>query len=198
MKEQGCKFLPPDDRFPLADSPYANIFMYPKELDYEDLAPRPDKWYQFDTLVRSTKDTFEIPEKLRKLPGKLIYFSLGSVGTIFTKLVQKWLDILAKLPHRFIVSGGPSIGKLVLAPNQWAGKFVPQTAVLKVVDLVITHGGNNTVTETMFYGKPMIALPIFGDQPENSQRIQEKGFGRRLDVYYVDEEELTNAVETLH
>lgn len=197
MREKGCKILPPLNRFPFADSPFANIYMYPKELDYEELSPRPDKWYRFDTLVRSTIETFEISEKLRDLPGKLIYFSLGSLGTIFAELVQQWLDILAKLPHRFIVSGGPSLDQLVLAPNQWAGKFVPQTAVLQIVDLVITHGGNNSVTETMYYGKPMIVVPLFGDQPDNAQRIQEKGFGRRLDVYYVDEKELANAVEAL-
>lgn len=197
MKEQGSTNLPPRGRLPWVDSPYANIHMFPKELDYEDLCPKPAKWHRFDHFLRSTDETFEVPEKLKNLPGKLIYFSLGSLGTMVTEVVQKWLDVLAKLPHRFIVSGGPGVDQLKLAPNIWASKFLPQPAVLQLVDLVITHGGNNSLTETMFYGKPMITVPLFGDQPDNAQRVHEKGFGIKMHAWNVEEKELSEAVEKL-
>jgi UDP:flavonoid glycosyltransferase YjiC (YdhE family) len=76
-------------------------------------------------------------------------------------------------------------------------EFLPQTSILPKVDLVITHGGNNTVTESLFFGKPMVVLPIFWDQHDNAQRLDETGFGVRLDTYGHRPEELTAAIDHL-
>jgi UDP:flavonoid glycosyltransferase YjiC (YdhE family) len=42
--------------------------------------------------------------------------------------------------------------------------FIPQKALIPYMDLVIHHGGCNTFTETLYYGKPMIILPFSSDQ----------------------------------
>jgi UDP:flavonoid glycosyltransferase YjiC (YdhE family) len=76
-------------------------------------------------------------------------------------------------------------------------EFLPQTSILPQVDLVITHGGNNTVTESLRFGRPMVLLPLFWDQYDNAQRMHETGFGIRLDTYRHAPEELTQAVERL-
>lgn len=76
-------------------------------------------------------------------------------------------------------------------------RFLPQTAILSQVDMVITHGGNNTVTEAFYFGKPMLVLPLFGDQYDNGQRIEETGLGLRLNPFHCSDEELLNAVDSL-
>ena len=43
----------------------------------------------------------------------------------------------------------------------------------------------------------MIVLPLFGDQFDNAQRLQETGYGVRLDTYKFSDDELINAIEKL-
>jgi UDP:flavonoid glycosyltransferase YjiC (YdhE family) len=96
-----------------------------------------------------------------------------------------------------IVSMGPQHEQLRLAANMTGAEFLPQTSLLGLVDVVITHGGNNTVTECLYFGKPMVLLPLFWDQYDNAQRMDETGFGIRLDTYGHRPEELTIAIESL-
>jgi UDP:flavonoid glycosyltransferase YjiC (YdhE family) len=105
--------------------------------------------------------------------------------------------VLATSPHRFIVSKGPQADKITLAPNMVGEQTLPQTNVIPQVDLVITHGGNNTTTESLHFGKPMVLLPLFWDQYDNAQRMHELGFGVRLSTYAFTDDELHGAVERL-
>jgi UDP:flavonoid glycosyltransferase YjiC (YdhE family) len=77
----------------------------------------------------------------------------------------------------------------------WGDEFVPQTRILPHVDAVITHGGNNTVTECFDAGVPMVVLPLFWDQYDNAQRVDERGFGVRLDPYRCSARDLRSALE---
>jgi UDP:flavonoid glycosyltransferase YjiC (YdhE family) len=43
----------------------------------------------------------------------------------------------------------------------------------------------------------MIVLPLFWDQVDNAQRVDETGFGRRLSTYGFRDEELTDAIDEL-
>jgi UDP:flavonoid glycosyltransferase YjiC (YdhE family) len=79
----------------------------------------------------------------------------------------------------------------------WGAEFLPQASILPQADLVITHGGNNTTTECFHFGKPMVVLPVFWDQYDNAQRVDELGLGCRLDTYRCSAQELTRAVDDL-
>ena len=69
--------------------------------------------------------------------------------------------------------------------------------MIPLVDLVITHGGNNTITESFYFGKPMIILSLFGDQHDHAQRVQDKGFGIRLRPFRCTQKELSDAIDKL-
>jgi len=178
-------------------SKHLNVYMTPKELDFKDAHPLPHNWTRVDGFVRTTDDTFEIPESLRGRPGKLVFLSMGSLGCANLELMTRVTAILGKSEHKFIVAKGPLHDKYDLPDNMWGQQFVPQTAILPVVDLVVTHGGNNTVTETFFYGKPMLVLPLFADQFDNAQRLVETGLGLRANPFHCTEEELLTSVDKL-
>ena len=79
----------------------------------------------------------------------------------------------------------------------WGVNHVPQTKVLPLVDLVITHGGNNTVTESFYFGKRILVLPLFCDQLDNGQRVEETGMGIQFQPYDVTEQELLSGIDKL-
>jgi MGT family glycosyltransferase len=187
---------------PLADLEFIhaadlNMYLYPQEADYRRSRPPAGDWHRLDSCVRSGDGDFEIPESLRDGPGGLIYLSLGSLASADVALMERLVEVLGRTAHRFIVSKGPQADLYELADNMWGEEFLPQPAVLPQVDLVITHGGNNTTTECFHHGKPMIAMPVFWDQYDNAQRVDEAGFGVRLDTYGFTDGEMTAALDRL-
>ncbi len=194
--ETGLTYGPLGPEF-IAESPLLNLYSYPAEADYERATPLGPTWHRLDSTIRSADETWELPDQLAEREGALIYLSLGSLGSADVSLMQRLVDLLATTPHRIIVSKGPLADQISLHDNQVGEGFLPQPAILPQVDLVITHGCNNTVTEAFHHGKPMIVLPLFWDQVDNAQRVDETGFGRRLATYDFADDELTGAIDTL-
>jgi MGT family glycosyltransferase len=144
--------------------------------------------------VRATDDAWAPPEPDGR---RLVYLSLGSLGSADVDLMRSLVAALAQTPHRYVVSRGPRHDEYELATNMIGAEFLPQTSVLPHVDAVITHGGNNTVTESLWFGKPKLVLPIFWDQHDNAQRVHETGYGIRLPTYASGPQDLAAAVDRL-
>jgi MGT family glycosyltransferase len=174
-----------------------NLTIYPAEVDYARDQPLGPTWTNLEASVRSTDDPWELPDELRSGKDPLLYLSLGSLGSADVELMRKLIASLADTRYRVIVSKGPQHDQLELASNMVGEEFLPQASILPMVDLVITHGGNNTVTESLWFGRPMVVLPLFWDQYDNAQRMHETGFGRRLDTYRHEPQELTGAIDEL-
>ena len=179
------------------ESPYLNLYAYPAEVDYRRAEPLGPTWHRLDSTVRAADADWELPPSLAGRPGALIYLSLGSLGSADVELMQRLVDLLGRTTHRVIVSKGPLADQIALHDNMTGESFLPQPAILPQVDVVITHGGNNTVVESLHHGKPMVVLPLFWDQVDNAQRVHETGFGRRLPTYAFRDEELLAAIDSL-
>lgn len=197
VRQQGAPALP-ELEF-IHESEVANLYVYPEEADYTDARPLNSTWHRMDSSVRETDEDFELPDMIRERPegSALIYLSLGSLGGADVSLMKRLVEVLGATPHRYIVSKGPQHDQYELADNMYGEEFLPQTKIIGQVDLVITHGGNNTTTEALHFGKPMIVLPLFWDQYDNAQRIHELGFGVRLATYSFTDDDMVNALDSL-
>jgi len=196
-KAQGAPALPDLEFMPISAT--ANLYVFPEVIDYADRRPLDPTWHRLDSSVRRTDTDVELPATIVDRPAgsSLVYLSLGSLGSADVDLMRRLVSVLAETPHRYIVSKGPQHDEWDLAPNMWGAEFLPQTKLLPLVDLVITHGGNNTTTEAFHHGKPLIVLPQFWDQYDNAQRVHETGYGVRLPTYEFADADLTGAIDRL-
>jgi UDP:flavonoid glycosyltransferase YjiC (YdhE family) len=201
VQRVGAAALPDTPEGPafIHESPSLNLYLYPAEADYQRAVPLAPTWHRLDSCVRATDGEWTLPDELAPTGegSALVYLSLGSLGSADVELMRRLVDILGRTRHRFVVSKGPQHDLYDLASNMVGAEFLPQPAILPQVDLVITHGGNNTVSECFHYGKPMILLPLFWDQYDNAQRVDELGFGVRMPTYTFVEAEMEAAIDRL-
>ncbi|XP_048513493.1 UDP-glycosyltransferase UGT5-like [Athalia rosae] len=133
----------------------------------------------------------------------VVYFSLGSsLRTESLSVIKRkaFFDAFAELPQRVLMKwegnetkGVPTNVKTV----QWS----PQFDVISHpnVRVFISHGGMLGTTEAVWAGKPMLVIPVFGDQPTNAALLEEKGFAVVLGYSEITKETLSAALgKVLH
>ncbi|RZC32757.1 UDPGT and/or Glyco tran 28 C domain containing protein, partial [Asbolus verrucosus] len=131
----------------------------------------------------------------------VIYFSLGSnLKSSDLPLVkrQAFLNTFSKLKQKILWKWEEDV--LPSQPsNVKLGKWLPQQDILAHpnVKLFITHGGLLSITETIYHGVPVLAIPIFGDQKLNAHRIVNEGFGLSLSYKEITEEKLSEKLTQL-
>ncbi|CAH1101261.1 unnamed protein product [Psylliodes chrysocephalus] len=81
--------------------------------------------------------------------------------------------------------------------NVYLFKWMPQTDILAHNNTIafVTHSGLLSTTEAIHFGVPMICIPVFGDQIQNSIRVQKKGIGERLSFLDLTENDLYEAIK---
>jgi polyene glycosyltransferase len=142
----------------------------------------------------------ELQKWLDEQDQDVIFLSMGTV-------VQ--LHVKAHLAHTFVHALNSSSYKVLWAlkqqeifkgeelPSNFKLQYhVPQLQVLAHprVKLFISHCGANSVYESIYFGKPIICVPAFFDQPGNAARVVDHGLGLALNADTATASEIKAAV----
>lgn len=124
---------------------------------------------------RTQTDTFEEDLDVSK---KVIYISMGSILRR-EKFLQKCILALSDSEYEVVISlGGQSNEKYQnVAKNIHVYSYVNQLEILKRASLFITHGGMNSIQEALFYGVPLLIVPMNNDQFTNAKQVQKLKLG---------------------
>jgi len=127
---------------------------------------------------------------------------LVSLGT-FLSARDDVLGVIAKGLQQLDVrvafaTGSTDASRLGPLPSDWlVDTYLPQVSILRRASALVTHAGNNSVTEALAHGVPMLALPFSTDQFDGAAAIETNHLGRALDPNLVSPAELAAEIRDL-
>jgi UDP:flavonoid glycosyltransferase YjiC (YdhE family) len=172
----------------------------PSLLDTTSPAPSTLRHLRTDVFDRSSDET--LPEWFNPNDGRpLIYVTLGSEAAnlpgIFPDLYGTLLAGLREADATIVMTTGRKHDPTALGPQPdhiHVERYIPQSLLLPRADLVVTHGGHNTVLAALQHGLPMVITPLFADQFDNARRCVELGVAQVIDGAGLTSEAVQRAV----
>ncbi|MGC4378495.1 macrolide family glycosyltransferase [Fictibacillus sp. Mic-4] len=185
-------------------SPY-EVFCNPAPLtivyttrEFQPFGETFDPTYKFvgpSISLRRAQENFDFTALKEK---SLIYISLGTVlnqNIDFYKLCFKAFE---NTDHTVVMSIGNKVQRSDLGeiPKNFIVKnYVPQTELLKYTKAFITHGGMNSAHEGLYYGVPLVVIPLSADQPIIAGQVAKLGAGIQLQMQSLTAHQLREAVD---
>lgn len=144
------------------------------------------------------REVAAVPFPYEKLDGRpLIYLALGTIFNERTALYQNCLAAFRNTDRQVVMAIGnkvepESLGEI--PTNFIIGSFVPQLEILKRAAVFITHGGANSINESICFQVPMVVVPQAFDQFLGAIMVEKAGAGINLGNSEAGIAELTVAV----
>ena len=134
--------------------------------------------------VAYNESTAEVPRWLRATHTRhRVYLTLGTVSFGAVEVLSRAVAEIAALDVDVLVTVGPEGEPAALGEvpdNVYVERFVAQSAVLPLVDLIVHHGGTGTVLSALEVGLPQLLMPQGADQFFNAEILTAAGVARVL------------------
>jgi MGT family glycosyltransferase len=190
-----------EDPYPIGQffeaSPFMNLLLYPESVKFTRSEPLDPKRFQYLEGCVRKEAPYEVPTFAKNNDGPLVYVSFGSLGAGDTDLLKRIIAAIRTSRFRALVNVGGYKDQYDDVPgNVVIESWFPQPSVIPQVDVAIHHGGNNSFTECLYFGKPAIIMPYVWDGHDNATRVQETGHGFKMPRYDWTDAELIEKLET--
>uniref|UniRef100_A0A182QH93 Uncharacterized protein n=1 Tax=Anopheles farauti TaxID=69004 RepID=A0A182QH93_9DIPT len=139
---------------------------------------------------------------VEKAKNGVVYFSMGTnirSADFPESLREAFTGAFSKLSQVLIIWKWENATLPNQSGNVIVGPWMPQQQLLAHpnVRLHITHGGLLSMMESVHYGKPILGLPLAGDQEILVNRAIEAGYGLKLDYQNVTEELVLDTINRM-
>jgi len=197
LRELAPDAAPSTDAF--AESGDLLLLNYPEELHNPARGELLPPHAFLGSAVRTEAPDAEVERWLAENDTPIVYVSFGSFLSVRGDVLARVAEALRGLDVRVAFAIGSTHAEdLGAIPDSWLVRgFLPQVRLLEHSSLAVSHGGNNSVTESMTAGVPMLLLPFSTDQFAGAAGIEAVGFGEALDPNSVSPVELRAAAERI-
>ena len=113
----------------------------------------------------------------------VIYVSLGTLFNADAAFFRECFEAFRHMDARVIMSIGSNVSEASLGPppqNVTVQPYVAQLDVLQRASVFVSHGGMNSVSESLYYGVPLVVIPQMSEQELVGRRVEGLGAGLYL------------------
>ncbi|MEO8368489.1 MAG: macrolide family glycosyltransferase [Candidatus Solibacter sp.] len=132
--------------------------------------------------VAARAETVDFPWD-RVQSGRVVYISMGTLFNENANFYRACFEAWRGENCQVILSTGANVALDDLGPppeNFIVRPYVPQLEVLARAGAFVSHGGMNSVNESLMHGVPLLVIPQMGEQYINGRRVEELKAGLLL------------------
>lgn len=173
------------------------LYNYPGELTRTDGRALPP--HVFLGSTRRAEPADDEVDAWLAADEPFVYVSFGSFLSVRGDVLARVAEALRRVGVRAAISTGATDPvELGTIPETWlVREYLPQVRLLDHAAAAVTHGGNNSVTEAVGAGVPLLVLPFSTDQFAGAAAIEREDVGRALDPNAASVEDLAAALSAL-
>lgn len=159
------------------------LLNYPGELHPPERTALLGRHSFLGSAVRAEEPDAEVEAWLSQDGAPVVYVSLGSFLSVRSDVLARVAESLRAMDVRVaLASGSTPREALGPIPQSWLVRAeLPQVTLLDHAVLAVSHGGNNSVTEALTAGVPLLLLPLSTDQFAGAAAVETAGLGEALD-----------------
>ncbi|QWL27317.1 glycosyltransferase [Rathayibacter toxicus] len=187
-----------------AESGEVLLLNYPAELHDDTRTAQLPPHVFLGSAVRHEPLAADVEEWLAASDDPLVYVSFGSFLSVRDDVLARVVAALTgvrvdgRQVRVALAVGATDPAALGPIPPGWLVRaFLPQVTLLDHAVLAISHGGNNSVTESMTAGVPLVVVPFATDQFAGAAALERAGFAAVLDPNVASPTELEDAVRRM-